>query len=41
MADYQVISDGSCDLGKARTDRLDIGIILTMYPLTEKSFIRK
>ncbi|MBS5521433.1 MAG: DegV family protein [Clostridiales bacterium] len=27
MADYQVISDGSCDLGKARTDRLDIGII--------------
>lgn len=27
MADYQVISDGACDLGKARTDRLKVGIV--------------
>lgn len=27
MADYQIISDGSCDLGTERTKRLDIGII--------------
>lgn len=41
MADYQVISDGSCDLGKARTDRMDIGIVPYYVSFDGKKFYKE
>ncbi len=41
MADYQIISDGSCDLGTDRTTRLNIGVVPFYISFDGKQFYKE